>query len=65
MHQRPVRGLALSCLLVFSLSSIPAAAAPRSRDGGDDRDLPRITRVVKQIKRFIAAALDELTLPKP
>ena len=65
MRQRSFRVLALSCLLAFSLSSLPALAAPRGSDGGDDRGLPGITRLIKQLKRFVLVAFDELTLPKP
>ena len=65
MRQRSVRAVALSCLLAFSLSSLPAVAAPRGRDGGDDRDLPGITRVLKQLKKFVMVALDTLTPPNP
>ena len=65
MRQRSFRALALSVLLAFSLSTLPALAAPRGSDGGDDRGLPGITRLIKQIKKFVSVALDELTLPKP
>jgi hypothetical protein len=65
MRQRSVRALALSCLLAFSLSSLPAMAAPRGSDGGDDRGLPGITRLIKQIKKFVAVALDTMIPPNP
>jgi hypothetical protein len=65
MRQRPFRALVLSCLLVFSLSSIPLTAAPRDRDGGDGRDLPGLARLIKQIKRVVTILEDTLTLPKP
>jgi hypothetical protein len=65
MRTRQFRTLALCCLLAFSFSAIPVVAAPRGHNGGDDRDLPGISRVIKQMKRFIMAAFDTLTLPNP
>jgi hypothetical protein len=66
MRTHQIRALALSVLLAFTLSSVPAAAAP-----GDDSDRGRVSPIVKVIKRitkFIVSALDAsdgLTLPKP
>jgi hypothetical protein len=65
MSQRQARAFAVSCLLALSFSGIPASAAPRTIDGGDDRDRPGISRLLKQVKKFIAVALDTLTLPTP
>ncbi len=63
MCTRQIRALALSILLVSTLFSVPAAAAPSRDDGG--RTIAPIERAVHTITKFIAHVLDELTLPRP
>ena len=63
MSTRQIRALALSVLLVVSLSTVPATAAPNRDDG--DRQITPITKVIKQLSKFVFRALDTLTLPKP
>lgn len=64
--RRQARGLAFSVLLLLTLSSIPAIAAPPGRDGGGrDGGFPGIMKVIKSVVRFVLHPLDELGLPHP
>jgi hypothetical protein len=63
--RRQFRALAFSVLLAFTLSSIPATAAPGRDDGGWDGDVSAVVKVVKRVMRFILHPLDTLDLPHP
>ena len=63
MPARHVRGFALSVLLLFVLSTVPATAAPRGDDGG--REVAPVTKVIKKLATLVVRVLDTLTLPKP
>lgn len=66
MRSRQVRALGFSVLLTFTLSSIPAAAAPPGRDGGGrDGGFPGIAKVIKSVVKFVLHPLDTLDLPHP
>jgi len=63
MSTRQIRALVLSVLLVVMLSSVPTVAAPNRDDGG--REVTPITKVIKQLAKFVFRALDTLTVPTP
>jgi hypothetical protein len=67
MRTRQFRALVVSVLLIFTLSTVPAAAATRDHDGWWNRDFSFIGKVVKKLKRTfgISTTADGLTLPTP
>jgi hypothetical protein len=64
MRSRQVRALASSVLLVVTLSSIPAMAAPGRDDGAIGR-FPGIAKVLKHLANLVLHPLDTLGPPHP
>jgi hypothetical protein len=64
MRSRQVRALASSVLLVVTLSSIPAMAAPGRDDGAIGR-FPGIAKAIKRVMNFVLHPLDTLDPPHP
>lgn len=67
MRSRQLRTLVVSLVLAFTFSSFPVMAKPSERDGRLDRDLPFISKIVKQIKKTFGVVTnsDGLTVPIP
>ncbi|HEV7767937.1 MAG TPA: hypothetical protein VGQ76_23240 [Thermoanaerobaculia bacterium] len=67
MRTRQFRALAVSVLLAFMLSTVPAMAAPRDHGGWWDRDFSFIGKVVKKLRKTFGVTTnsDGLTLPTP
>lgn len=64
MSTRQFRALVLSLVLIFSMASLPVSAA--TRDGGSDRGLPAIIKIVKRIvKKLVAPDDDTMSVPHP
>lgn len=64
MRARATRVLVLSAVVAFSLS---LSAAPNRADGSfvQKRDESAIVKIIKKVKRGIAALDDSLTIPIP
>ncbi len=62
MRTRQLRALGLSVLLTFTLSAVPAMAAP-GRDDGVVGRFPGITKVIKSVVRFVLHPLDDTLGP--
>jgi hypothetical protein len=67
MRSRQLRTLVVSLVLALTFSSFPVMAKPSERDGRLDRDLPFLSKVIKQIRKAFGVVTngDGLTLPTP